>query len=103
MRKIFVYWIIFLVILIAGIILAVSSKSVLRREERRAEKLKESIMLRPSRPPLPDMPTAGDKTEPEIVPPALPSSDNLPPSEDIPVQINTDSLEIDIPSGEEEE
>ncbi|MBU4376475.1 MAG: hypothetical protein KKD29_03245 [Candidatus Omnitrophica bacterium] len=98
MRKIFIFWIIFLVILAIGISLALCSKIALRREERKAEKLKKSIISRPSR--VPDMPTAGDKTEVEIVPLVSPSLDDMPSSEDIPVQINTNSLEIDIPAGQ---
>ena len=97
MRKIFIFWIIFLVILAIGISLALCSKIALRREERESEKLKKSVISRPSR--VPDMPTAGDKTEVEIAPLVPPSLDDMPSSEDIPVQINADSLEIDIPSG----
>ncbi len=102
MRKIFVFWIIFLIILIAGIILTIYSKSVLRREERRAEKLKESIISEPSR--SLEMPTAGEKAKEEVTPePVLPSQAEIPPLQDIPVQINTNSLEISIPAPQPEE
>lgn len=122
MRRIFIYWIAFLIMLVAGITLVISSKSLLRREERENERLKKSAILRPSR--IPKMPTAGEKDEIEAaLPPkeikeikeaaketpaadseqpvaVLPSSDDLPPLGDIPVQINTDSLEVDIPAAQ---
>src|SRR3989338_8372732 len=119
MRKIFIFWIVFLIILFAGIILAISIKSALRSEERRAAELRESIMSRPSR--SPEMPTAGEKAKEEVAPlpkppdeaaketaagteqPSLPSSTELPPLEDIPVQINTNSLEIAIPAPSSEQ
>lgn len=116
MKKIFVFWIIFLVILIIGIALAISSKSALNREEKRAEELKKAVISRPSR--LPKLPVVSEikveepkaqveppaKTEEEtpITPPTqseLPTSGEIPPMQgNIPVQINTNSLEISVPA-----
>lgn len=135
MRKIFVFWIIFFVMLIAGITLVLGSKAALKREERKAERLKKAVVLQLSR--TPQIPTAGEvnagvvpqsppsmqplpsslpappiiplpsSPSPPPLPPSLPaqpvippmpldSSGELPPIKDIPVQINTDSLEMDI-------
>ncbi|MDD5680334.1 MAG: hypothetical protein PHI59_03740 [Candidatus Omnitrophica bacterium] len=118
MKKIFVFWIIFLVILIAGVSLAISSKFVLKREKERADELKKTGILRPSR--SPKLPVASEtkaaqpekagvellpKTEetakeaPATVPeqPVSPVSGEIPPMQNnIPVQINTNSLEISV-------
>ncbi|MDP3789714.1 MAG: hypothetical protein Q8R48_04855 [Candidatus Omnitrophota bacterium] len=127
MRGIFVFWIIFLVILIIGISLAISSRVTLKREEGRAAELRKSVISRPSR--LPKQPAAPEaKTEvvqeapkeiTEVTPippaepaPAVPSASSegsasggeIPPlGSDIPVQINTNSLEISIPPASQEE
>lgn len=124
MRKIFVFWILFLVVLAIGVILAISSKVTLRREEKRAEKLRKVVISRPSR--LPKQPVAPEaKTEtvreapketteaaleapketaqaapaepaPAVASPS--SSVEMPPlKNDIPVEINTNSLEMSIP------
>jgi len=91
MRKIFIFWIVFLVVLAAGIILAISSREALKREERRAEELRKAVISRPSH--LPKQPVVPEaKTE------SSPSGEIPPLQNDIPVQINTNSLEISVPS-----
>ncbi len=116
MRKIFVFWIIFVIILIAGIILAISSKTVLRREERRAEELRNTVIPRRSL-PISRTPAVGEvipekpKPEVQVIPEKpKPAADVIPkksegsslsgeiqPLQDIPVQINTNSLEVVMP------
>ena len=120
MRKIFIFWIIFLIILAIGISLVISSKSALKKEEKRAEELRKAVISRPSR--LPKLPAAGKieveqpKVEGESLPqpeervsketsgtaPAEPAPPTLgetsSPQDKIPVEINTNSLEISIPA-----
>lgn len=127
MKKIFVFWIIFLIILTAGIILAISSRSTLKREEKRAEQLRKAIISRPSRLPkqpvvsegktegpglekvrvetppqtaskVPKQITETAPTEPAPATPSSPSGEIPPLGSNIPVQINTNSLEITVPS-----
>jgi len=120
MRRIFVFWILFIIVLIIGISLVISSKSVLKKEEKRAAELRKAVISRPSR--LPKLPAAGkikaeqSKAEGESLPkpegevpketsgttlaePAPPASGETPSLQDkIPVEINTNSLEISIPA-----
>ncbi len=101
MRKIFVFWIIFLVVLAAGIILAISSKATLNREESRAKELRKAVISRPLRLPkplvTPEAKTEAAPAEPMPVVPSSPSGEIPPLQNDIPVQINTNSLEISVP------
>ena len=117
MKKIFIFWIVFLIVLAVGVVLAISSKAVLRKEKKRAEELRKTIISRPLR--LPKAPAAEVKTgQPKVkveeppkpaeeaskaVPETAPQpvSGELPPMQnDMPVQINTNSLEISIPSAQ---
>lgn len=120
MRKIFVFWIIFLIALIVGIVLAVASKSTLKTEERRAQELRDEIISRPSILPkqraVSKAKTEEEKVRVETLPPPaieapkeaaepvpaepVPSaSGEIPAAQnDIPVEINTNSLEISVPS-----
>jgi len=118
MRKIFIFWIVFLVVLAAGISLAISSRATLKREEKRAEELRKAVISRPSR--LPKQPVVSEaKTEAAIEAPkettetapaepvpavaSSPSGEIPPLQNDIPVQINTNSLEISVPSPAKQE